>query len=472
MVPSKPLRVLKKNSKIFPMLHILKRVILLIPFCVFAVAPFAQTGNYQTVKVAPAALKSDFLLLRDTLQKIHPGLYRYVSKADIDKMFDSCLATIHDSMTVTDFYVLTSYAIAAIKDGHTNCRLPAQVMSDYTGMMKVFPAMVLFMHGRAFVLCCKQNGDLSEAELLTINGHSLSEIIPQVFRYISSDGNISSRKNWEASGVFPLLYNFIWGPSDSFGVRYRTKSGDIRNAVLQGDLIKNVACANPFSRPKKYLTLEYKPGNVAVLTVKTFFDGFLHQTGENFKGFLDSSFKDLRHRGARRLIIDIRGNQGGNDENGAFLYAYLSPTPFRYYESLSSTTEVFPESRHPDSKVQYPSENNFSGKVYFLTDGRSFSTAADFAAIAKSNNRGLFVGEETGGGYYGNTSGDDVTVTLPNTQITCRIPMVKYVNAVKKAAYPDRGVIPDHIVYPTISDFVENKDSQMTFCLGLIQHSN
>jgi hypothetical protein len=44
---------------------------------------FAQNSNYHPQKIAPAALKADFMLLRDTLQKIHPGIYRYNSKAVI-----------------------------------------------------------------------------------------------------------------------------------------------------------------------------------------------------------------------------------------------------------------------------------------------------------------------------------------------------------------------------------------------------
>jgi C-terminal processing protease CtpA/Prc len=112
---------------------------------------------------------------------------------------------------------------------------------------------------------------------------------------------------------------------------------------------------------------------------------------------------------------------------------------------------------------------SFKGKVLFIINGLSFSTTSDFCAIAKSENRGIFVGEETGGGYYGNTSGETFRTTLPNSKINIAIPKYKYSNAVKKARYQDRGVIPDYVVIPSISDVIIGKDVQLEYALGLIE---
>jgi hypothetical protein len=334
---------------------------------------YGQIVSDRAVKIAPELLRQDFLLLKDTLQEIHPGLYQYRSKAEINHIFDSCLATIRDSMSVIDFYALTSYAIAAIEDGHTNCRLPKHVMSDYLNSVKVFPGMLLFIHNKAYIFCCKQNSEPAGTELLTIDHHSLNEIIQRLFAYIPSDGSIQSRKNWEMSDNFPLLYNIIYGVRDTFEITYKSKAGDIKNTGLQARFLKDIICPNPFKRPDKYLQLTYKPGNIAVLSVKTFFDGFLQQTGEDFHQFLDSSFKDIKDKNVKKLLIDLRGNQGGNGENGELLYAYLTQTPFIYYSARESTIKKYTSDEQPILKRQYPKENNFSGKVYFLTDGRSFS---------------------------------------------------------------------------------------------------
>lgn len=297
----------------------------------------------------------------------------------------------------------------------------------------------------------------------------MDQIISRLFSYITTDGNIQSRKNWEMPEFFHLLYNILYGPESNFTINCKTKDGAIIHATLTADYYKNFTCPSPFPRPARYLQLNYTADNIAILTIKTFFDGFLQQTGENFRHFLDSAFTDITARNVKKLIIDGRRNQGGNDKNGQLLYAYLASKPFAYYASLENIKGRITVDENHNLSLQQPKANSFGGQVYFLMDGRSFSATAEFAAIAKTNHRGLFIGEETGGGYYGNTSGAETMVTLSNSQITCRIPLVKYSLAVKKASHPDRGVIPDYAVYPTIGDIIGHKDSQMDSALKLVR---
>ena len=452
------------------MLYFKRKPLLVIIGCIIAIGSFAQTTSYQPQKIAPAALRSDFLLFRDTLQKVHAGLYRYKTKAAMDHVFDSCFATIQDSMTIPQFFALTSYVIAAIEDGHSNCKLPKQAMTDYINNVKVFPAMVMFIHNRAFVYCCKQNIALAKAELLSINNIPMGEIIQRLFAYTQTDGNIQSHKNWELPENFQLLYETLYGAKNNFDITYKTKTGELSTTTLQADFIKNILCPGPFTRPNKYLELSYKPGNIAVLTLRTFFDGFLQQTGENFSHFLDSSFNDINNKQIEKVVIDMRSNQGGNDGNGIILYSYLTQKPFLYYTSQQTVTDTLKESQNPDLGLQQPKPNSYKGKVYFLINGRSFSGVAEFSAVAKSNNRGIFIGEECGGGYYGNTSGNEDNVPLPNTQIIVRIPKIKYIMAVKKAKYKDRGVIPDFPVYQTISDVIDHTDSQLESALKIVSN--
>ena len=152
----------------------------------------------------------------------------------------------------------------SIEDGHTNCRLPKQVMNEYMSNTRVFPAMVMFIHHKAFVFCCKQKDELAGAELLSIDHHPMGEIIQRLFSYIPSDGRIESRKNWEMPENFQFLYSTIYGVNDSFSISCKTSSGEIENRVLQADYLKNFLCPSPFQRPDKYLQLSYTSSNIAV----------------------------------------------------------------------------------------------------------------------------------------------------------------------------------------------------------------
>jgi C-terminal processing protease CtpA/Prc len=205
-----------------------------------------------------------------------------------------------------------------------------------------------------------------------------------------------------------------------------------------------------------------------VLTLKTFFNGFLDQTKENFSSFLDSAFTDIKNKKVGKLIIDVRSNQGGNDNNGEILYSYLTQSSFRYYASQETVSERFFEKDHTNLQLQKPQKNNFAGKVFILANGRSFSGVAEFCSIVKTNNRGLFIGEECGGGYYGNTSGDEANVTLPNSQIVLRIPLIKYTMSVKKLPANAQSIQPDLIFYHSITDIAEHTDSQMQYALNIV----
>ena len=81
----------------------------------------------------------------------------------------------------------------------------------------------------------------------------------------------------------------------------------------------------------------------------------------------------------------------------------------------------------------------------------------------------MFIGEETAGGYYGNTSGSSLQLTLPHTGAQISVPLVKYVMAVARSKQLDRGVLPDHRAVPSISNVLDGKDPVMAHALELIR---
>jgi hypothetical protein len=440
-------------------------------FLILVVGCSAQTPVTIFTKMPAEALRKDFAFMTDTLQKIHAGLYRYQQKRALDQLFDSCRNSITNNMTLADFYALTRFAVAAIKDGHSNCRLPETAMKNYFDSVKVFPAMVLFINNKSYILCCRQNDSVSQTELISIDGHDMKSVIDRLFNYIPSDGNIDSRKNWEMPEQFQLLYGSRYGFRDHFTVRYKTRQGEIHSAVLSAEHIKDIICAQPFPRPTRYLELSFPSNGIALLSIKTFLDDFLHSTAENFAGFLDSAFQVLKEKNISKIVIDIRSNQGGNDGNGWLLYSYLSAKPFMYYASKETVSEKFSPADHPELNIHQPQNNRFAGKVFILENGRSFSGSAEFASIVKTNQRGIFIGEECGGAYDGNTSGSENMVVLPYSRISIRIPLVKYTMSVRPITPADRGVIPDFIFYQSIDDIAEHKDVQLLRALEVVENN-
>ena len=101
-------------------------------------------------------------------------------------------------------------------------------------------------------------------------------------------------------------------------------------------------------------------------------------------------------------------------------------------------------------------------------NGGSFSTTCEFLSNLHYRKRASFVGEEAGGGYYGNTSGRFVRVILPNTKVQVIVPLRTYYLAVKDGN-PNRSILPDYEVKPSINDVLSGNDILMARAIELAQ---
>jgi hypothetical protein len=81
--------------------------------------------------------------------------------------------------------------------------------------------------------------------------------------------------------------------------------------------------------------------------------------------------------------------------------------------------------------------------------------------------RATFIGEETGGGYYGNNSGVQAMLTLPNSKVRVRLPMFEYWNAVPGYDGKRRGTRPDYTVETKATNLLRGVDEQLELALKL-----
>jgi C-terminal processing protease CtpA/Prc len=192
------------------------------------------------------------------------------------------------------------------------------------------------------------------------------------------------------------------------------------------------------------------------------------------------------------LILVLRDNGGGADDLGKLVLSYLIGEPFQYYEDLvlngldfsfrkytnqkrklpSEMLERQPNGKyrmvkHPNWGTQQPSKPGFTGKVYILINGNSFSTTSEFLSHAHARKRAVFIGEESGGGYYGNTSGPGALLTLPNTKLQAYVPLMTYYMAVRDYKAASHGVVPDHAVKYTIQELLAGTDKELALALEL-----
>jgi C-terminal processing protease CtpA/Prc len=113
-------------------------------------------------------------------------------------------------------------------------------------------------------------------------------------------------------------------------------------------------------------------------------------------------------------------------------------------------------------------KNHFDGRTYILTSGYSFSATTLFINAVKGQPGVTVIGEETGGGAYGNSAWEIPTVVLPNTRIRLKLPLFRMVMD-KNGPNNGRGIFPDVEVGATPESIRLNYDNKMRVTQSLIR---
>ena len=459
----------------------------------------APPAEAKDDKIEPEKLRADFRIARGALEEGHSGIYRYTSKEQLDRLFDQAEKSLTKPMSTLDFYRVVAPVMAAIKCGHTDVALPHGLMNN--GKNGVLPLQVHVLEGKAYVFRDLSGGAASLAgmEIQTINGVLNSKILEKMLAAVSGDGDIQTVRMRRISGwafssqLFPLAglsgpYDVVlWDSKEKREIQVRLEDADMAR-LQEAALAKFPQDQHPKSAGEFEFLDE---GMIAVMKIHGF-EGFVDaERKKPLDVFYQESFDALSKQGTKTLVLDLRNNGGGDDELGKQLLSYLLDKPFEYYDKLvinareftfqkyaelpnvpSDAVKLQPDGKyfvvnHPNLGIQQPSKPTFAGKVLILINGGCCSTTAEFLSQTHYQKRATFIGEEAGGGYYGNTSGVVPALTLPNTKLLVYVPLVTYylaVNGYKEAAH---GVLPDHPISYTIEEFLAGEDKELALALQL-----
>lgn len=448
---------------------------------------------------------------------MHPQLYWYISKKDLDYKFDSLKQTIRQPLTPLQFYFKLQPVVADIREGHLALRIPREkftksrikALEHKKGMFSRFEYHIQDDH--LFII---ENKDSIEnikpgTEIVAINNIPVSEYVKKYRKLISSDGynttfqsyflkdvffNFYTAENGFTDTVFiETLYN---GTKQSHTLRRESKSKkdlekdkEQEKRTREKKLNDYVAFSNSYNRNFKFLD---KDSTTAYIKIKSFSSDYSDK-------FYRESFAKIKNADSKYLIIDVRNNYGGSLHEINNLYSYLASgpyvlikpsqlasritplrtnyfrksTPFQYaFKSLAYPTYVFAQTfstYKKDGKVYYkmkaakptkPNKNAFQGKVFVLINGGSFSASSIITAKLKYDKRAILVGEETGGANDGTVAGFYSYQKLPNSKINLPIglllvqPNIDFLNT-------KRGVSPDITITENMQDIIDKKDPQL-----------
>jgi Peptidase family S41 len=455
--------------------------------------------NYDpNTKYSREQIQQDYTLLRNILEKKHPALYWYTPKDSMDYFFDEGYKVITDSMTELQFaWKILAPLTATIHCGHTSFSM-SKSWNSFIKDRRI-PSFPLFMKiwkdTMAVTVNLNKNDSLiKKGTIITsINGLRSGDLINRMFNYMVEDGYSDNVNYIRLSASFPYFHRNIFGLYKTYRVSYIDSSGEEKNATLpyynpvpdsSGHKHKPVVHEKKFThseRLKNIRSLRSDSG-MAVMTVNSFSKGHL-------KHFFKHSFNTLRKQHSANLVIDIRANGGGDINNYVSLTKYLRKSPFRVADSafaigknfrpytkyissgfFNNTGLFFVTHKGKDGMYHFRywerhtfrprRRNHYNGNVYVLTNGLTFSASSLFCNSVKGQDNIKLVGEETGGGWYGNSGIIIPDIILPNTKLRVRLPffrLVQYHHIAEKGT----GVIPDIYIGPVLKDAVNGIDTKM-----------
>jgi hypothetical protein len=113
---------------------------------------------------------------------------------------------------------------------------------------------------------------------------------------------------------------------------------------------------------------------------------------EEYKHGLRAFFTEVQEQNAHSVIIDLRGNPGGNSLVADEFVRYL---PAKSYQAGTCWVRFGPVlwKNKPQIRKNRQLEPVFSGDVYVLTGADSFSSAMNFATLVSDNKLGTVIGE-------------------------------------------------------------------------------
>jgi hypothetical protein len=399
-------------------------------------------------------LMEDLSQLEGFMQ-MHPQLYEYTSQEKFSRCWEEARSQVHEDMTVADFYRETAPLVAAIGCYHTRLYVPRHFWPDQGNCL--LPMRLEVVGDRVYVREILAESDRVQpgSELVSIEGLPINEIVEELTRYISSDGFITSSKEAYLEAFFPRYYGLVYGMKSSFEiefVQHGSKQQKVTlEAVSEEKLGELLATAED---PLELIT--QAEDNLAIMRIDHF--GF-YQNKSEFTDFVDESFAAIAQQGIDNLILDIRGNGGGDPYAARYLLKYLAQEPIVYFHN---PPEPLAETGKP---LALASNNHFKGRVYTMLDGGEGSTTGHLLALLKYHGLGEFVGVESGATYFCNDA--SARFTLKNTRLGLKIARASF--AVEVTGMPkNRGILPDYRVEPTSRDLAEKRDTTLEFTRRLI----
>jgi hypothetical protein len=462
--------------------------------------------DVQNLPLIPAEkLKEDAQILGNALWELHPGVERYQDSVTYYSNLASLMDRINEPVSYSRAYKEISKFVATIKCGHTFANPFNQTGFINNIILKQkdkLPFGLEWLHRRLFITKNATDNKTfgSGTEIIAIDGILIKALADSLLALTKGDGSNDAKRfsdlnmiGYDYYEMFDVYFPLVIPPQNGF-YELTVVSTDGETSVEKVATIERSKRNEILQRRYNSIpgsieeTWEYKllDDKIAYLKLGTF---AVWDFKTDWKKFLKAAFRKFDKAKAEKLIIDIRGNEGGADEVLDELQQYI--------QKSDCTTENFDErlryAKVPDALQPYVftwdksvldfngqvrknqdgsysfvngnektttyrrSRKAFEGDIFLFTNAANSSATFYLAKHFRDCGIGKIVGQTTGGSKKGINGGNLLFIRLPNSRIEVDIPIFGQFNDNEI----DQGIEPDIHIERKIEDLSSEEDEQL-----------
>ncbi len=405
-----------------------------------------------------ASYGKDLEAYKALIDKIHPRAYQFTDEASFLDYYKN-LEERADKLEKREFILELARLNGLLHCSHSKVRIPADYMHSISREDVFFPNVLVI--NEALELRDMTSAPDDGRRIISINGMSSENVVRNLLKQSSYDGENFLYAIDNLNESMPLALFFLFGAVPSFKVTVAAHNEKVQTYDLKSISLDEVAIKRDIKASLDHPSLKvliFKGKSTAFIKVKSF---FVDKAG--FNSELKKIFQEIKRLKIRRIIIDLRDNHGGDIENAASLFSFITRKPVLFeflayvkktwdygrsnllaingkrvnktnikrineyiksYFNPSSHNHLLESSNLPINRFIMPLPQSFEGDVFLLINSNSRSTASLFASFFKSHQRGLILGEQSGGGSHSHNGNIIFTYRLSQSGILIELPLV------------------------------------------------